>query len=100
MSPPLRTSFLEEVERFRTTFYSEDRVLNLDPHNGSWLTLVFSPQLRKLRRACKMSTTGGDTPQGGDPPPLCQPQEQVEILPRSHSPASFCRVFETDVECR
>ena len=29
MSPPLRTNFLEEVERFRTTFYSEDRVLNL-----------------------------------------------------------------------
>ena len=29
LSDPLRTSFLEEVERFRTTFYSEDRILNL-----------------------------------------------------------------------
>ena len=29
LSVPLRTSFLEEVERFRATFYSEDRTLNL-----------------------------------------------------------------------
>ena len=29
LSAPLRTSFLEEVERFRATFYSEDRTLNL-----------------------------------------------------------------------
>ena len=29
LSTPQRTSFLEEVERFRATFYSEDRILNL-----------------------------------------------------------------------
>ena len=29
LSDPLRTRFLEEVERFRATFYSEDRTLNL-----------------------------------------------------------------------
>eukprot|EP00439_Symbiodinium_sp_Y106_P045023 s3857_g5.t1 len=29
LSDPLRTRFLEEVERFRATFYNEDRSLNL-----------------------------------------------------------------------